>query len=397
MRDVQTLAIINQKGGVGKTTTVANLGAAIAARGKRLCLVDMDPQAHLTLHVGLEPGANNPGLYEVLTGDASMSDAAVKLNENLSAVPSVIDLAAAETELVTVVGREQILNDRLAGCNSDYDYVMIDCPPSLGLLTLNALAAADYVFIPLQAHFLALQGLGMLLETVALVQQRINPRLKVGGVILCMHEKQTRLAGEVVADLEEFLNSARDTNVPWSEASIFKTAIRRNIKLAECPSYGKTIFDYDPYSHGAIDYDSLAEEFMAFFSPQKAVEDKPAETSEPVETVEEIQQPQTTQAPPAAAETEPAVDEAAEPVEQTPEPADESPESIDQPPGSIRESSEPVSEAPEPTDESPGEFRSEAEPTSEPDTENIPASQPAGETAPENQSPIAPVPPQPLQ
>ena len=218
MRAVKTLAIINQKGGVGKTTTVANLGAAIAERGNRLCLIDMDPQAHLTLHMGLEPGANNPGLYEVLTGDASMNDAAVKITENLSAVPSVIDLAAAETELVTVVGREQILNDRLSACNGNYDYVMIDCPPSLGLLTLNALAAADYVFIPLQAHFLALQGLGMLLETVSLVQQRINPRLKVGGVILCMHEKQTRLAGEVVADLQEFLQAARGTGTPWADA-----------------------------------------------------------------------------------------------------------------------------------------------------------------------------------
>ena len=286
MSGVKTLAIINQKGGVGKTTTVANLGAAISAHGKRVCLIDMDPQAHLTLHMGLEPGENNPGLYEVLTNNASLKDATVKLTDKLSIVPSVVDLAAAETELVTVVGREQILNDQLSALDSDYDYVMIDCPPSLGLLTLHALAAADYVFIPLQAHFLALQGLGMLLETVSLVQQRINPRLIVGGVLLCMHEQQTRLAGEVVADLEEFLDAARGSDVPWANANIFETPIRRNIKLAECPSYGKTIFDYDPYSHGALDYDGLADEMLRFFSPKATAPEKPAEVVETVSAKE---------------------------------------------------------------------------------------------------------------
>lgn len=266
MRGVQTLVIINQKGGVGKTTTVANLGAAVAAKGRRLCLIDMDPQAHLTLHLGLEPDASTPGIYHVLTGNGRLDDAAIELTENLSLVPSVVDLAAAETELVSVVGREQILLDRLDECDSSFDYVIVDCPPSLGLLTLNALAAADYVFIPLQAHFLALQGLGKLLETVALVQRRINPGLKVGGVILCMHERQTRLAGEVVDDLEEFLQSARDSDAPWADANVFSTAIRRNIKLAECPSHGKSIFEYDPGSNGAKDYESLAEEFMEFLT-----------------------------------------------------------------------------------------------------------------------------------
>jgi len=336
MPGVKTIAIINQKGGVGKTTTVANLGSAIAARGHRLCLIDMDPQAHLTLHVGLEPGQNNPGIYEVLTDNAPIREAAVKLTDTLSAVPAVIDLAAAETEMVTVVGREQILNDQLAAVKDDYDYVMIDCPPSLGLLTLNALAAADYVFIPLQAHFLALQGLGMLLETVSLVKQRINPRLKVGGVILCMHEKQTRLAGEVVADLEEFLQAARGTDVPWADAGIFETPIRRNIKLAECPSYGKTIFDYDPSSHGAMDYDGLAEEFMTFFLPNtesvEIVETtgaiEPGETVEPSGTVEP---PQVVQPQPAA-EPAPQYETQSEPVSE--------------PVGEFRSEPEPASDAP---------------------------------------------------
>ena len=309
MRVVQTLVIINQKGGVGKTTTVANLGAGIATRGHRLCLIDLDPQAHLTLHMGLEPGANQPGIYQVLTGDARLDDATVEINENLSVVPSVIDLAAAETELVTVVGREQILHDRLSACDSDYEYVMIDCPPSLGLLTLNALAAGDYVFIPLQAHFLALQGLGMLLETILLVQQRINPALKVGGVILCMYDRQTRLAAEVVADLKEFLQAARGTDVPWADANIISVPIRRNIKLAECPSYGKTIFDYDPNSHGAMDYNALADEFLAFFSPRGAApetaihehhDDEPAEE---IKTTEEADPVAPTETPPTVSES----------------------------------------------------------------------------------------------
>lgn len=270
MRNVRTIAVINQKGGVGKTTSVANLGAAIAARGHKMCLIDLDPQAHLTLHLGIEPGANVPGAYEVLTSPTKVDDAVVSVTDNLDVLPSVIDLAAAEVELVSTVGREQILADRLAESQNQYEYVMIDCPPSLGVLTLNALAAADDVFIPLQPHFLALQGLGKLLETVSLVQQRINPRLKVTGVILCMYEKHTRLATEVVADLEEFFVSSRDSNLPWSNVRIFESTIRRNVKLAECPSYGTTIFDYDPSSNGATDYNALADEFMASLHIQES-------------------------------------------------------------------------------------------------------------------------------
>ena len=263
MPHVKVFAVINQKGGVGKTTTVANLGAAVAARGHDVCLIDLDPQAHLTLHFGIEPGSTDTSIYDVLINEEPITSARQKVTENLSVVPSVIDLAAAEVELVTTVGREQILADRLAADDLNHEFVIIDCPPSLGLLTLNALAAADAVLIPLQPHFLALQGLGKLLETVSLVQRRINPRLKVAGVIFCMYETQTRLAGEVVADLEEFLNSMRDQDTPWSQTKIFPTRIRRNIKLAECPSYGSCIFDYDPKSRGASDYLSLAEDFLA--------------------------------------------------------------------------------------------------------------------------------------
>ncbi|MGC9454011.1 MAG: ParA family protein [Phycisphaerae bacterium] len=260
---MRTIAVINQKGGVGKTTTVANLGAAVADSGRGVCLIDLDPQAHLTLHFGLEPSDDQPGMYEVLSGDAKLTEALRQVRESLSLAPSSIDLAGAEVEMVNTVGREQVLRDALAEADLKYDFAFIDCPPSLGLLTLNALAAADEVVIPLQPHFLALQGLGKLLETVSLVQRRINPTLRVSGVILCMYETTTRLAGEVRDDLRDFLASARGGDAPWSDAHVFETFIRRNVKLAECPSYGTTIFDYDVSSHGAKDYAALAAEFLS--------------------------------------------------------------------------------------------------------------------------------------
>ena len=263
-------AVINQKGGVGKTTTVANLGAGLAARGHDTCLIDLDPQANLTLHFGIEPGEPAASMYDVLGGQAQIGAATMILRPHLWFVPSVIDLAAAEVELVSAVGREQILRDALAAEQPPYEFVMIDCPPSLGLLTLNALAAADEVFIPMQPHFLALQGLGKLLETVSLVQRRINPSLRVSGVVLCMYESTTRLAAEVVADLEAFFAGARSTPTPWSDARIFRTFVRRNVKLAECPSHGSTIFDYAPSSHGAADYSALADEFLGQVVPGAA-------------------------------------------------------------------------------------------------------------------------------
>ena len=199
-------------------------------------LIDLDPQSHLTLHLGVEPGSTSLSMYDVMTGDTDLAAAVVRLGEHLWLAPAVIDLAAAEVELVGTVGREQILRDRLAAAASlPAELALIDCPPSLGLLTLNALAAADEVLIPLQPHFLALQGLGKLLETVSLVQHRINPRLKVLGVILCMYESKVRLCGEVVADLRQFLSAAQGSSTPWAQARIFQTVIRRNVKLAECP------------------------------------------------------------------------------------------------------------------------------------------------------------------
>jgi chromosome partitioning protein len=280
---VRTIAVLNQKGGVGKTTTVANLGAAVASRGRDICLIDLDPQGHLTLHLGLDPGTTPTSIYQVLAADATITSAAMPIAPHLWLIPSTIDLAGAEVELAATVGREQLLRDQLLADVLPYEFVMIDCPPSLGLLTLNALAAADEVYIPLQPHFLALQGLGKLLETVALVRRRINPRLRVTWVILCMYDSTTRLTVEVEADLRSFIERSRNTRAPWSDMRIFRTAIRRNVKLAECPSHGKSIFQYEPSSHGARDYGALADEFLAMIDTAPAPQPQGSDESQPAQ------------------------------------------------------------------------------------------------------------------
>ncbi len=274
---MRRIAIMNQKGGVGKTTTTTNLAAALALKGQRVLLIDLDPQAHLTIHYGVEPADVEVGAYELLVQSALVETAIRTIRKNVSLIAAHTDLVAAESELVSIVGREMILRDALAKVDDDFDFMLIDCPPSLGLLTLNALAAAEEVCIPLQAHFLALQGLAKLLDTVSLVQARINPALRVGGVLLCMFEAGTRLAVEVVEDLTSFLAEAKGRQLPWSEACLFNTRIRRNIKLAECPSYGQTIFDYEPRCRGAEDYLSLAAEVLGGIQEN--------EIAEPVEAV----------------------------------------------------------------------------------------------------------------
>jgi chromosome partitioning protein len=258
---MRRIAIINQKGGVGKTTTAVNLAAALARNGKRVCVLDLDPQAHATTHLGIEPDGKTPSMYDVLIESRPLADVRRKVDANLWMIGSDINLAAAEVELAGVVGREMILRDLLQEDEEPFDFVVMDCAPSLGVLTLNALAAASEVFIPLQPHFLALHGLGKLFETTALVAKRINPHLKVSGVILCLFEA-TRLSQEVTHDLEEFLEKSRAGTAPWANARIFATRIRRNIKLAECPSFGKSIFGYAPACHGAEDYSALASEVL---------------------------------------------------------------------------------------------------------------------------------------
>ena len=205
---MRIIALMNQKGGVGKTTTTVNLGAALAEAGKRVLLIDLDPQSHLSINYGIEPQEETTSLYDVLIEDRSILEAIHQADDNIALIPSSIDLAAAEIELVSVLGREQLLKKRLESADLDFDYVLLDCPPSLGLLTLNALSVANEVIIPMQPHFLALQGVGKLLETVHLVSRRMNPGLKVAGIVLTMFDAQTRLSTEVVNDLNAFIESA---------------------------------------------------------------------------------------------------------------------------------------------------------------------------------------------
>jgi len=264
---MRRIAIINQKGGVGKTTTAVNLAAALARSGQRVCLIDLDPQAHATCHLGIEPDGKSPSMYDVLVSSQPLAEVRRQVTENLWLAASDINLAAAEVELAGVVGREVILRDMLLHEEGAFDFVFMDCGPSLGVLTLNALAAATEVFIPLQPHFLALHGMGKLFETTGLVAKRINPTLKVTGIVLSLYESSTRLAQEVVQDLQAYLDRSRDANVPWAKACIFATKIRRNIKLAECPSFGRPIFDYSPHCNGADDYAALAREVLGESPP----------------------------------------------------------------------------------------------------------------------------------
>lgn len=259
---MRKIAILNQKGGVGKTSTTVNLAAALAAMGQKVCVADLDPQAHASLHLGFAPGPQERSMYHVLTDKTPLADVQRQVGENLWVVASDIDLAAAEVELAGVVGRELILRDKIEAEAEDFDYLLFDCPPSLGVLTINALAAVDEVFIPLQPHFLPLHGLSKLLETIELVAKRLNPSLRVSGVVLCMYEAGTRLSAEVSQDVIDFLEQARADETPWSEAVVFETRIRRNIRLAEAPSFGQSILDYAPGSNGANDYITLAREVM---------------------------------------------------------------------------------------------------------------------------------------
>lgn len=255
---MKKIAVLNQKGGVGKTTTVANVSAALAGMGRKTAVIDMDPQAHLTIHFGVDPEENGDGTYNVLTQSADFDESLKSVRDNLWLLGANIDLVGAESELVSVVGRETILSYALKESSIELDYVIIDCPPSLGLLSLNALAAVEDVIIPVQPHFLALQGFGKLLQTISLVSSRINPQLKVSAILMCMYDSRTSLSGEVLADIDKFLGSAKDSGLPWSNARIIPTQVRRNIKLAEAPSHGTTIFEYEPNCNGASDYMQVA-------------------------------------------------------------------------------------------------------------------------------------------
>jgi len=267
----RSIALMNQKGGVGKTTTTVNLGAALASRGKRVLLIDLDPQAHMTLHLGVET-TDRPTTYDLLVDPRVMvADVLVSARRNLDVIPAETDLAAAELELSARPGREFILGNKLKPHLNRYDVILFDCPPSLGILTLNALATTREVFVPMQAHFLPLQGVGKLLETVGMVCENVNPALRVTAIILCAHEGNTTLSKEIVADLEGFFEKSRGQPVAWRDCRILEPAIRRNIKLAEAPSFGQTIFEYAPWCIGALDYAALVDRLFAQWWPGERI------------------------------------------------------------------------------------------------------------------------------
>jgi len=261
---VRVIAVFNHKGGVGKTTTVANLGAGLARRGKRVLLVDVDPQACLTVHFGIDPESAEKTIYDVLCRDLLFASAVRELEgEALLGVPSHLDLAGAELELATTMGRERLLRDaieRYLAEHREIDYVLFDCPPSLGILTVNALAAADEVFVPLQTEFLALRGVGKLVEVVTLVRRRLNPQIRITGILPTLSRTGTLLAREVQEEITRHFGP-----------KVFKTKIRSNVKLAEAPSHGQSIFAYAPASSGAEDYAALAGEVDVMDVPHRVI------------------------------------------------------------------------------------------------------------------------------
>ena len=256
---MRSIAIMNQKGGVGKTTSTVNISAALAAAGKRVCVVDLDPQAHATMHLGVELQENDKSLYDVLTEKCNIAEVRQQVSENLWLLPAHLDMVGADLELVNVPGRELILRDELAEDNFPFDYLFIDCPPSLGLFTLNALTAVQEVFVPLLPHYLSLHGFSSLVGSLEGVTRRLNKSLRLSGIFLCQFDS-TRLADEVLRSIIEFFDQREKLPLVCREAVIFETKIRRNIRLAEATSHGKAIFQYDPNCVGAEDYHNLAAE-----------------------------------------------------------------------------------------------------------------------------------------
>ncbi len=247
----KTFVFVNQKGGVGKTTSVINLGAYIAAEGKKTLLVDFDPQGNMSSGVGLQK--KRPTIYDALAQKAEIKAAVYSASvPNLFAVPASIDLSGATVELVDEQNREFYLRNLLSEIKGDYDYILIDCPPSLGILTLNGLAAADEVYIPLQCEYFALEGLTLLLQTVQRVQKNINPGLKIGGIFFTMYDSRTNLAQEVVQQVSSYFKD-----------KVFSTIIPRNVRLSEAPSHGVPIRNYDAKCSGARSYEKLAKEVIA--------------------------------------------------------------------------------------------------------------------------------------
>ncbi|MBN1525523.1 MAG: ParA family protein [Spirochaetales bacterium] len=241
----------NQKGGVGKTTSAVNIGAYLAEAGKRVLLIDFDSQANLSSSVGAD--TEKDGIYEVLTGKIDPSRAIQPTPvDNLKIIPSNMHLSGATVELANVEGREYFLKKAISPITPNFDYIFIDCPPSLGILTINGFAAAEFVLIPLQCEYFALEGLNSLLQTIQTIQKNINPSLKIGGILFTMYDQRTRIAHEVVEEVTDYFKD-----------KVFRTVIPRNVRLSEAPSYSTPINKYDPDCLGATSYKKLAEEVIA--------------------------------------------------------------------------------------------------------------------------------------
>lgn len=250
---MKVICVFNQKGGVGKTTTNINLCAYLAMEGYRVLTIDIDPQGNTTSGFGLDKRNLNASMYDVLTSDIKLSDIIVKsdLVQNLHIAPSTMELAGAEVEMITIENREQILTSKIKEVENDYDFIFIDCPPSLGVLTINALACSNSVLIPIQCEFYALEGVGQLINTVQLVKKSLNKDLEVEGVIMTMFDYRTNLSNEVYKEVKNYFND-----------KVYNTTIPRNIRLAEAPSFGLPIMLYDEKCKGADSYSKLTKEFL---------------------------------------------------------------------------------------------------------------------------------------
>lgn len=246
------ISVANQKGGVGKTTTTVNLGASLAYVGKKVLLIDMDAQGNATSGLGIRKAEVEKDIYDVLINEVALEDTVLPSSrENLSIVPATIQLAGAEVELTTLMARESRLKQALATIQTEYDFILIDCPPSLGHLTINAFTASDSILIPVQCEYYALEGLSQLLNTVRLVQKHFNPDLRIEGVLLTMLDARTNLGYEVVSEVKKYFHE-----------KVYETIVPRNVRLSEAPSYGMSIIDYDIRSRGAEAYQELAKEVI---------------------------------------------------------------------------------------------------------------------------------------
>ena len=246
------ISVANQKGGVGKTTTTVNLGACLAYDGKKVLLIDSDAQGNATSGLGVRKPDVKQDIYDVLVNEVPIKDTIIETSrENLSIVPATLQLAGAEIELTSMMARESRLKSALAEVSDDYDFILVDCPPSLGHLTINAFTASDAILIPVQCEYYALEGLSQLLSTVRLVQRHFNPGLEIEGVLLTMYDARTNLGAEVVEEVRRYF-----------QEKVYDTIIPRNVRLSEAPSHGKPIIDYDPRSKGAEVYQALAKEVL---------------------------------------------------------------------------------------------------------------------------------------